>query len=223
MGQISAVIFDFDGVIANSDDVHIEAWSQAWHHHQGVSLSPDVKVQLRGRSTRANAKLITSQPEAKVSADELTATKQALIRKNRFKAPLIPGVNEFMAFLTKHEIPFGVASNAPRSFVEGQISMHGLAISICLGMESASNPKPSPEIFLRCATLLGISPADHDRIYVFEDSPHGIEAGVAAGMITVGVLTNYPAPELRAAGAVLTIQDFFDPQLAAIREKLTLG
>jgi beta-phosphoglucomutase-like phosphatase (HAD superfamily) len=75
--------------------------------------------------------------------------------------------------------------------------------------------KPAPDIFLRAAHELAVPPA---ACTVVEDAPSGIRAAVAAGMQVVGVSTNHPEAELRAAGAVAVV-----PALADLGAEELLG
>ena len=104
-------------------------------------------------------------------------------------------------WLTSEKIPFGIASNAPRAFISSTLDRLGVSVTHKFGCDDVVNPKPDPEVFLKCAKALGISVLDHTRVIVFEDSTHGLRAAVKAGMFAIGVLTQNTAEQMLACGA----------------------
>ena len=83
-------------------------------------------------------------------------------------------------------LPLAVASNAPRSHLLAGLRRNGLedAFDAVLGVDDVENPKPSPDLYLRACELLGVLPA---KAVALEDSPPGVAAARAAGLLVVGV------------------------------------
>jgi beta-phosphoglucomutase len=101
---------------------------------------------------------------------------------------LVPGVREFVA--EYRCAPMGVGSNGEPDNVAFVLENTGLRpyFRAVLDGHQVVNPKPHPEVFLKVADLLEVAPAN---CIVFEDSPPGVAAGLAAGMRVVGLCTTY--------------------------------
>ena len=118
----------------------------------------------------------------------------------------IPGLIEFLERYAG--IPKAVASNAePQNiqFVLDKYNLRGF-FPVAVNGFDVERPKPFPDIYLEAARRLNAAPED---CIVFEDSPTGLQAGIAAGMRVVGVETT--TSDL--PGAELLIEDFRDPKL----------
>jgi HAD superfamily hydrolase (TIGR01509 family) len=120
---------------------------------------------------------------------------------------LVPGVAAFLE--RQQDRPMAVGSNAEPANIDFVLDRAGLRhhFRALVDGHQVERPKPHPDIYLRAAALLGVPP---DACIVFEDSPTGIAAGVAAGMRVVAVNTlGLPAFE----GVDLVIDDFRSPAL----------
>ena len=102
----------------------------------------------------------------------------------------------------------GVASNAEPANVELIVEEAGIRcyFQAIVDGHQVANPKPDPEIYLKVAAVLGIAPAN---CIVFEDSPSGVAAGVAAGMRVIGIGTT----EGNLSGTHITIDNFLSTDL----------
>ena len=101
---------------------------------------------------------------------------------------LVPGVRQF---LDRHrDLPLALASNAqPENviFLLVRAGLRSYVQAVVDGLQ-VSRPKPYPDVYLLAAKRLGVPPA---QCVVFEDSPSGAAAGVAAGMRVIGIRTTY--------------------------------
>lgn len=212
--QVKAVLFDFDGVIVQSESFHLQAWQKAIEAILGTKLSWDELLKLKGRSSRQIVKDICEKFHAPQKQQALFEYKsKALVTLNQGElAPLTAGIRAFWAYLDQCSIPFGVASNAPSYFVKSTLRNHKLAAQVVLGYEDYQNPKPSPEPYLKCARELGVSLTDHPSVMVFEDSLHGLAAAKKAGMMAIGVTTGHDHQTL-VPPALDSIAHFCDPLL----------
>ena len=116
---------------------------------------------------------------------------------------LLPGVREIQAFLTDFNVPHGIASNATKQFLANSIEQLNLNFDVFFGVEDYKYPKPHPEAYLSLAKYLGFNEKEYNSIWVFEDSLTGTAAAKSAGMIPIGILTQYSEAELRKAGSQL--------------------
>ena len=202
--SIAGVIFDFDGVIVNSIELHLEAWNKACV--KVLSKRLENPNRLIGMSTRKIAFLLSSESHQPELADYLISEKQSIITMNKHPIPLLPGANEAFLFLMEQKIPFGICSNAPKKFILNILENNNLSCAIVNGIEATSHPKPSPIPYLKTAKDLGLSDKQKKSIIVFEDSLHGMKAAIDAGMRGIGVTTQNTSSELIGVGATSAVK-----------------
>ena len=124
--------------------------------------------------------------------------------KTHFKVPkLLPGVREFTTLLTKEKIPYGIASNATKQFLKNSVHHLDLNFTTVFGVQDYVKPKPAPEAYILLAETLGFKEKDFKDIWIFEDSLTGTKAAKAAGMVAIGITTQYTEEELKEAGSIL--------------------
>lgn len=122
-------------------------------------------------------------------------------------AYLVPGIAEWLSCLSP--APIALATNAERANVDFVLDRANFRrhFQVIVDGFQVPRPKPAPDVFLRAAAGLGIPPRN---CVVFEDSPVGVAAGLAAGMRVAGILTH----ETALQGTTLAVPDFRDPSLA---------
>jgi HAD superfamily hydrolase (TIGR01509 family) len=203
-----ALIFDMDGVIIDSNPVHTESWHVYLRRH-GIEPGRNLPERMFGRH---NSEIVRDYFGAHLNSEEVArhgATKEALYRelmRPQIEQRLVPGVR---AFLARHRgAPMGVATNAERANLDFVLGESGLDsyFPARLDGDQIRNPKPDPEIYIRVAGLLCVSPAN---CVVFEDSVPGVQSALAAGMRVVGVSTTHQS----LVGAGLHIDNFRSPEL----------
>jgi beta-phosphoglucomutase family hydrolase len=210
MSNIRALIFDMDGVIVDSNPWHRAAWEE-YNRGLGVEMTEEMTRRMYGKR---NAELIREfygrdLDDAEVFAHG--AAKETLYRemmKPHLNGALVPGIREFLA--RHRDLALAVATNAEPPNVNFVLDETGLRpfFRVIVNGHEVAHPKPHPEIYLRVADALGVTPAD---CVVFEDSYAGVEAALAAGMQVVGISTTHDD----LAGVALLIRDFNDPALEA--------
>ncbi|MDB4170632.1 HAD family hydrolase [Polaribacter sp.] len=104
-------------------------------------------------------------------------------------------------FFNKKKINYGIASNATRQFLKNSIHHLDLNFLTVFGVEDYEKPKPDPEAYIRLAKALGFSKIDFKDLWVFEDSLTGTTAAKLAGMVPIGILTQFSEQELKKAGS----------------------
>lgn len=178
---MDALLFDFDGLILDTEVPVFEAWEENYRAH-GHELPIETYIQCVGSDFgRFDPKLhLESLTGDRIDWNEWDRKREeAALAKVHQLAPL-PGVVELLDAAAGKGIPCAVASSSPRSWVEGHLSRLGLldrfTLTRCL--DDVSRPKPSPELFLAAAEGLGVSPR---RSIVLEDSLNGLLAATAAG------------------------------------------
>ena len=196
------VLFDFDGVVVDSKESHNSAWSSAFQELFGVEIAPFPKT-LAGKSPMVIANYFCSVIEKENQTEDLFFLKDKHL-DIYFKTPvLLPGVHEIVAFLNDKKVPNGIASNATKQFLKNSIRHLNLDFTTVFGVQDYKKPKPAPEAYITLAEALGFKEPDFKDIWVFEDSLTGTTAAKLAGMIPIGILTQYSEEELKEAGSKL--------------------
>jgi beta-phosphoglucomutase len=214
--NIRAFIFDMDGVIVDSNPLHRIVWEE-YNRRHGIETTEEMHQRMYGKRNDEIVRDFFGDELAPAEIFEHGARKEALYRQMLqpgLEAALVPGLR---AFLDRHsDIPAAVATNAEPanvSFVLRNAGLRGYFRAVVDGHQVA-NPKPHPDVYLKAAELLGVAP---EHCVVFEDSHTGVQAGIAAGMPVIGVMTTHSD----LAGISLLIRDFEDPGLEVwLRERL---
>jgi HAD superfamily hydrolase (TIGR01509 family) len=222
---IAAVVLDFDGLIVDTETPIFEAWLAAyrrrgcsvgldeWQHalgtHGGFDPLEHLEAQVRGSAL---------EPGPALDRDAvLTEVKEATARGCDGQ-PLLPGVEALLRDALALGLGRAVASSSSCGWVNGWLERHGIhgLLDVVVGRDDVLNVKPDPELFLLAASRLGKPPS---ACVVFEDSPNGMRAALAAGMRCVAVPNALTRP-LERPGVDLVLDSLADRPLAAILEAL---
>ena len=204
-----ALIFDLDGVIVDSMPVHELAWRR-YLESLGFDGS-DIPSRMHGRRNDEIVRDFLGETMDQHAVLAHGAAKERVFRdllRERLRESLVAGIAEWLDRV--EGAPIALATNAERANIDFTLDGTGLRryFDVIVDGSEVSRPKPAPDVYLRAAELLGISPRD---CIVFEDSPVGVAAAVAAGMRVVGVRT-HPSP---LDGILFSVANFLDPQLNA--------
>lgn len=196
-------LFDFDGVIVNSKESHNSAWASAFKELFNTEIAPFPKS-LSGKSPKIIAAYFCSVIDNEKQADDLYYLKDKHLDKYFTVPKLLDGIHEMTRFLSDEKIPYGIASNATKTFLKNSIHHLKLNFDVVFGLEDYVKPKPAPEAYISLAKALDFKENDFKDIWVFEDSLTGTNAAKLAGMIPIGITTEYTAIELKEAGSKRT-------------------
>ena len=146
---------------------------------------------------------------------QLLFEKEAIFRElyTSIVQPL-PGLLTFLADLKQNGVKLGIATSAPVENLEmmvGQIPLLNEVMSSMLSEKDVTKHKPNPEVYLKSAERLGVSPS---QCVVFEDSVSGVSAGLAAGMKVIGVTTSHSSDELPPCSAY--INDYLNMSYSSV-------
>jgi len=198
-----ALVFDMDGVLVNSNPMHVLAW-ETFNRQYGLETTEAMRQDMYGRRNDEIVRAYFGDSLAPEEVFARGARKEELYREliaGRIEEMLTPGLR---SFLEKHGHDLmALASNAEPANVEFVLERAGLRrfFHVVVDGHQVEHPKPHPEVYLRTAELLGISPAN---CLVFEDSYFGVESARAAGARVIGVLTTHGD----LPGVELTIDNF---------------
>lgn len=205
-----AVLFDFDGVVVDSFEVHFAAWTTAYFELFQKQIPPFPSQTHAGKAPIVIAQYFcegVNQPE---KAQELYLLKSEHLH-NSPKAPnLLPGLHEILDFLKGKNIPYGVASNATRQFLTNSIRQLSMDFDVYTGVEDYEFPKPHPEAYVSLAKKLNIESTHFADVWVFEDSLTGTAAAKSAGMIPMGILAQHDYEALKAAGSQMVFKHLLE-------------
>jgi len=197
-----AVIWDMDGVIADTAACHRQAWQRLWAE-QGLAFTEEQFRRTFGQRTAEIIRGILGPdlPDEEVCA--LGERKEAYCRELlRRQIHVLPGVRELLAALARAGFRQALASSAPLKNVE--LILATLDIGRCFAAvvseADVTLGKPNPQIFLLAAARLGVAPR---RCLVIEDAAAGVQAAKAAGMYCLAVTTTNPGAHLAAADRVV--------------------
>jgi beta-phosphoglucomutase len=218
-----AVVFDFDGVLANSEPLHLRAY-QIVLAGIGIELGRDeYYAKLLGfddvgafGAIGASRGLRWTGGEIADLVERKTHVFDGLLGS---ASTLYPGAVDCVERLAAR-YPLGIASGALRHEIETMLAGSGLTRHFQFIVASGDTPrsKPAPDPYRRAAELHGRPAASCVAI---EDSRWGIEAAQAAGMRCVGITQTYPRHELTTADAIVDSLDEFTADL--IDELLARG
>ncbi|MHC4927884.1 MAG: HAD family hydrolase [Planctomycetota bacterium] len=221
--MLKAVIFDFDGVVADSEFLHYQALNtifkrfgvdiskdEHWATYLGYSDLENIEAVNRDYDMGLDDAAIQEQiAEKKIIFDELAKTD----------AVIIDGVAEFIAMLVDNQVRIAICSGALLSDID--LMLEGAAFKdvfeYIVTADDVTHGKPDPEGYLLALEKLNSSggePIKPEECIVIEDSHWGLEAAVAAGMNPIAVTNSYPADQLDGKACkivdrldVLTMED----------------
>lgn len=192
-----AVIWDLDGVIIDSADEHKRAW-QRMAREDGIQLTDE---DFRATFGKRNDDIIPLfwGAVSRERLQELADRKERYFREYiREAATPLPGSIELMRALQQRGFLQAMATSTPEENIRLIKSLLQVEryLSVFVSGEAVARGKPAPDIFLKAAGELGVSPA---QSLVIEDAVAGIQAARAAGMRCIAVAGDRDLPGLRAA------------------------
>jgi len=217
---MKAVIFDMDGVLVDSFNANLEAFNVVMKKRFGFIVSRKEFLGLFGRDPREITRVILETHNIKdvdiagIYGEKRTVFNSVMEKEVR----LFPGVVESLSKLKETGFKLALASSNSRESIARIMEKTRLEsfFEAYVGYEDTSRAKPDPEIFLKAAERLGVSPGD---CWVIEDSLPGVMAGKTAGMSVVGVQTGMRSErELLDAGADLTVKTLEELDAGDLRE-----
>lgn len=203
--MIKAVIFDNDGVLIDSEPLHIETDIQVLSLY-GVKQKQEDLHRFIGVKDSDMWPILISEFNLSATTEELLEHKSR-IRKNVFTAEHVSpicGIPELFSYIREAGLKIAVASSSSKALVAPLVSAMGLMgyLDALVAGEDVTNGKPHPESYLLAAKLLGVLPSECVAI---EDSSFGVASAKAAGCICIGFASVFaPKQDLSAADHIVT-------------------
>ena len=203
-------IFDLDGVLLDTEPLYTEA-TAAVAARFGKVYDWSIKRDCIGRGTLDAARIIVEALGLPLPPEALVHERERLLTALVARAPAIAGAEAFTRALATRGVPLAIATSteAPLYAIKAARHRDWLALfraAVCGDDPRVARSKPAPDIFLAAAQDLGAPP---ETCVVFEDSPFGVEAAVAAGMQVIAL----PDPAMdraRYTGAHAVVGGFAD-------------
>lgn len=210
--SISAIIFDMDGVLCDSESFICEAACSMFEKAHWVKVAPEDFLPFVGTGEdRYLGGVAEKHGVALILPRDKTTTYDIYLQIIQGRLQALPGAREFIAGARKQGLKLAVATSADRIKLEGNLKQIGIppaSFDAIVSGDEVERKKPDPQVFLLAAKRLGIAP---DHCLVVEDAITGVQAAKAAGAWCLGLTTSFPAETLRAAGA-----DFIAADLAHV-------
>jgi HAD superfamily hydrolase (TIGR01509 family) len=194
LNTYDAILFDFDGVLVDSEPVHFECWSEILGDF-GLSLKWESwAAECIGVSDRQMLERMSKQVHPAIDVETLYATYPR--KRDRFRQlmeqrmPFFDGAREL--FESLHEYRLALVTSSGRPEVEPVLRKAGLFeyfdATVCFG--EVAKIKPAPDPYLKAAEMVGAK-----RPLVVEDSEAGVESGRAAGFDVLRIVSPSQVPD----------------------------
>jgi beta-phosphoglucomutase len=218
---LKGLIFDLDGVIADSHQAHKKAWRALLSELDRTVNEEELDIVLEGRKRQEILTFFLGELTPAQKADYGTL-KEKLFWESAETVRTVPGVLEFISDVQKRSLAIAVATSATRDRALAMLKEFNLsaAFAAVVTGDDVEKGKPDPTIFQRAAEQLQIAPQD---LLVFEDAVAGVQAAKSAGMKCVAIAVNGRKALLERAGADLVVEDFTRIRLDQLEELLQTG
>ncbi len=178
--MIKAIVFDFDGLIIDTETVWYEVMCEIYSEH-GYELPFEIWERCVGTGDDelyGYLEECLNKPIDRVAVQQAAKDKHGVIMAGR---TIRPGVEAYLQAAKAQGLKIGLASSSSREWVEGFLKRFGLYdyFECIRTSDDVTNVKPDPELYIAALSCLGVSP---EEAIAFEDSPNGTRAAKAAGM-----------------------------------------
>ncbi|MDK1081148.1 MAG: HAD-IA family hydrolase [Anaerolineae bacterium] len=213
--KIKALIFDFDGLILDTETPEFQVW-QTIYNQYGHQLMAEKWGQIVGgwgASKFDAAEHLAEIAGDVINLDELRARYRSESDALILIQPILPGVVDYLDQARQLGIQLAIASSSPHSWVDPHLTRLGLAdrfdIIICADDVPPGRTKPNPDLFLKALEELGVGTG---QAIVLEDSPNGVRAAHAAGIFVV-LVPNPLTAKLKTDDSNVTLDSLADMPL----------
>ena len=215
-------IFDHDGVLVDTLDLHQRAWVEMGLRGN-LPISAEFVKETFGMTNVAMFRQLLGDTIEDSELQRQSDVKESVYRDiARGNIALMDGVRDLLGRLAADGYRLAVGTSGIRANIELTIESCGLdgVFAAIASADDITRSKPDPEVFLVAARKAGVDPR---RAVVFEDAVVGIQAAKAAGMYAVGVTTTHPAASLYEGGADLVVDNLVGFDVGAMTRAIRAG
>ncbi len=200
--EVKAVIWDMDGIIADTSQYHFEGW-QIVFGRKGVNYTKEDFRRNTGKRSDTIVREVLGENIPQNEITKIIQEKDETFRQLMGQTiKLFPGVFKLITSLKEHGFKIAIGSSAPMEnilLITRSLKIDTYFDAIISGWE-VTKGKPNPQTFLLAAEKLGVASED---CIVIEDAISGVAAGKSAGMLCIAVTNTTPREELQAADLIL--------------------
>jgi beta-phosphoglucomutase family hydrolase len=195
------ILWDMDGVIADSYPFHFAAWQETFAK-RGIKFTKEDFTKLFGTRNDFIARSVIGREQPQKDVKIVVQEKEENFRRKATGSiKPFPGAVRLLNSLKKGNFKLGLASSAPKENIDlvfREFNLTGIFDCIVFGQE-VSESKPSPQIYLLAAKKLKVAPKD---CVVIEDSPMGVKAAKTAGMKCLAIANTHSRQEFEEADRI---------------------
>ena len=183
-----ALIFDFDGLILDTELPDYLSWQEVYHSY-GVELSLEYWCTIVGGNAESDFEphdYLESLLQNQVDREQIWVSRRKSYLEHLENQPILPGVLSLLEEARDSGLKLAVASSSPENWVVGHITRLGLLdyFDVIVTADDVELTKPDPGLFLLAADKMGVQP---NEVIVLEDSGNGVKGAKRAGMFVVVV------------------------------------
>ena len=185
--MIDTVIFDFDGVILDTETPLFDTWRDVFSQHGAELDRSMIQGLIGGGKMRVDIyKKLEELTDRTLDADAIRSAQRQRYMDSIRSSPLLPGVLDYVEAANRLGLKLGVASSSSRAWVETHLAERGLLHSFqsVVTRDDVENVKPDPKLFVTAMERLGTTSG---RAIAIEDSLNGVTSAKSAGMLCVAV------------------------------------
>lgn len=197
--EIKAILFDFDGVLADTMEDNFLAWRKAFKDY-GVDIKKEDYFPLEGMKLIEAAKKISNKYNLHSDPEAIVKLKNEYYLKDH-SFSFYPKVIELIDLFKKNKNRLAVVSASPREKLNKTVPTEFLEkFDVVISGEDSKNGKPSPDPYLTAAEKLGVSP---EACIVVENAPLGIKSAKDAGMYCIAICSTLDKSFLSEADEII--------------------